>query len=425
MVIDSKDAALGTVLVIAAAPTGRRRTLDAASVLPDLAALPPGALSGRPEATVMELVDPADPQAVLSRLRTAAASPGPLVAFVVGQLLLDRRQHALHLALSRTTPANARSTALPWSWLAEDLGSRPASTTLVVDLVADDEAWRHIGERGVRPGRGTRLYGVIAPPPGRRTVRTPAYLKAFAAMLCSAEAPSPAQVHLHAAGLLESPGSVLLIAHEPEPVAHPSPPDTGVVAQSARADPDATTPTSEHEPVEGEAEQDGTQPPDLPPEPLAPILERADGATDGTDWSREPHGAILAAAREGRHAEAAAAAAVWEEAALRTHGPGSPQAIHWLEVRADLARLAADPVRSCELWMAAANNRLDRGQHADHPDVQGAVDRAHHEFEGIREREQARRLAPALVSLRMRVVGRQHEAVESLRRRVGRLHAAP
>ncbi|MGW1927642.1 hypothetical protein ACWCQ0_54800, partial [Streptomyces massasporeus] len=72
-------AATGTAFLLAAAPAGRGRAMDAASVLPALAAVPPGVLTGTGTATLVELADPLDPQTVLTRLRAAAASPGPLV----------------------------------------------------------------------------------------------------------------------------------------------------------------------------------------------------------------------------------------------------------------------------------------------------------------------------------------------------------
>jgi hypothetical protein len=92
----------GTVLLLAASPTGKGCLVDAASVLPVLAAVPPAILSGTDTANVVELADPLEPQAVLTRLRAAAAAPGPLTVFVTGQLQLDRRQRLPHLALART-----------------------------------------------------------------------------------------------------------------------------------------------------------------------------------------------------------------------------------------------------------------------------------------------------------------------------------
>src|SRR3954453_13001156 len=114
----------GTVLLLAAAPGGKGCFGDAASVLPVLAAVSPAVLSGTDTANVVELADPLEPQAVLTRLRAAATAPGPLTVFVTGQLLLDRRQHLTHLALARTTTSTARYTAFPWHWIREELRLR-------------------------------------------------------------------------------------------------------------------------------------------------------------------------------------------------------------------------------------------------------------------------------------------------------------
>src|SRR4051794_41437933 len=78
-------AAPGTVLLLAASPAGKGCLVDAASVLPVLAAGPPAVLSGTDTANVVELVDPLEPQAVLTRLRAAAAAPRPLTLLVTRQ----------------------------------------------------------------------------------------------------------------------------------------------------------------------------------------------------------------------------------------------------------------------------------------------------------------------------------------------------
>lgn len=166
----------GTVLLLAASPVGRGRLVDAASVLPVLAAVPPAVLAGTDTANVVELADPLEPQAVLTRLRAAATAPGPLTLFVTGQLQLDRRQRLPHLALARTTPATVRYTGLPWHWLREELRLRPpGSTTLVADLHADPEAWQWLGANpstaGARPPctGGSRRPGAGGRWPRRRT----------------------------------------------------------------------------------------------------------------------------------------------------------------------------------------------------------------------------------------------------------------
>lgn len=165
----------GTVLLLAASPVGKSRLVDAASVLPVLAAVPPTVLSGTDTANVVELADPLEPQAVLTRLRAVAATPGPLTVFVTGQLALDRRQHLPHLALARTTPATVRYTALPWQWIREEFRLRsPGSTTLLLDLHADADAWGWLRTHALDSGRNNAVFGRIAPPPSRRTVAAPA-----------------------------------------------------------------------------------------------------------------------------------------------------------------------------------------------------------------------------------------------------------
>ncbi|MGN7138374.1 hypothetical protein ACTHS2_15150, partial [Streptomyces pseudogriseolus] len=171
----------GTVLLLAASPLGRGRLVDAASVLPVLAAVPPSVLSGADTANVVELADPLEPQAVLTRLRAAAAAPGPLTVYVAGELRLDRRQRLPHLALARTTPSTVRYTALPWHWFRDELRLRPAgATTLFLDLRADADTWQALCAPPApgRPfpldcGRDAAVYGRIAPPPARRGVASP------------------------------------------------------------------------------------------------------------------------------------------------------------------------------------------------------------------------------------------------------------
>ncbi|CAM5316013.1 hypothetical protein SGRIM128S_04233 [Streptomyces griseomycini] len=198
----------GTVLLLAASPLGRGRLVDAASVLPVLAAVSPAVLAGTDTANVVELADPLQPQAVLTRLRAAAAAPGPLTVYVTGQLQLDRRQRLPHLALARTTASTVRYTAFPWHWFREELRLRPTgATTLFLDLHADPETWQAL--RAPRPpgpgpvsldcGRDNAVYGRVAPPPSRRGVAEPAYMKAVATILRSGRRPPDEELHQQAA----------------------------------------------------------------------------------------------------------------------------------------------------------------------------------------------------------------------------------
>ncbi|MFI1533726.1 hypothetical protein [Streptomyces anandii] len=350
-----------TVLLLAASPVGRGRLVDAASVLPVLAAVEPAVLSGADAATVVELADPLEPQAVLTRLRAAAAAPGPLTLFLTGQLHLDRRQRLPHLALARTTPATVRYTALPWHWLREELRLRPeGTTTIVADLHADAESWQWLRERPLDAGRDVAVYGRVAPPPGRRAVGSPSYMKAVATILRSGHRPPPEQLHEQALARLgeaDGPAGLVLTARRPEPVT-------------------------------------------------------------------EPHAAIAACVRSGRHGDADALAARWERSAVRTHGPASEEALHWAEVRADLAMLAGDPARSCRAWLTVAAARLAMGQQGDAPAVEAAVDRAHHQWGQLRDPARARELGTVLAELRGRVPGRRSGALDHVRRQLRQMEGA-
>ncbi|MDV9178812.1 hypothetical protein R6V09_52910, partial [Streptomyces sp. W16] len=205
----------GTVLLLAASPVGKGRLVDAASVLPVLAAVAPSVLSGTETANVVELADPLEPQAVQTRLRAAATAPGPLTVFITGQLQLDRKQRLPHLALARTTPATVRYTAFPWAWVREELRLRaPGTTTLLLDLHADAETWQWLRAHPLDSGRAHAVYGRIAPPPPRRGVAVPTYMKAVGTILRSGSRPPVEQLHQLALSRLGAEGyaDVLLAA---------------------------------------------------------------------------------------------------------------------------------------------------------------------------------------------------------------------
>ncbi|MFF7447499.1 MULTISPECIES: hypothetical protein [unclassified Streptomyces] len=345
----------GTVLLLAAAPAGKGCLVDAASVLPVLAAVPPAVLSGADTANVVELADPLEPQAVLTRLRAAAAAPGPLTVFVTGQLQLDRRQRLPHLALARTTPSTVRYTAFPWHWFRDELRLRPAGAThFVLDLHADPETWQWLREHPLDTGRDNAVHGRIAPPPPRRTVATPAYMKAVATILRSGHRPPLEELHQQALSRLPQEGvGQVLTAREPA--------------------------------------------------------------------AGDPHALISAAVAARRHGDADALAAHHELTAVRAHGPASQEALHWSEVRADLAMFAGDPARSCRAWLAVARTRLAAGQAPDTAEVEAAVDRAHHQWGRIDDPARARELGPALADLRTRVPGRREGALDHVHRHLSQL----
>ncbi|WP_406331490.1 hypothetical protein [Streptomyces sp. NBC_00203] len=370
----------GTVLLLAASPVGKGCLVDAASVLPVLAAVSPAVLSGTDTANVVELADPLEPQAVLTRLRAAATAPGPLTVFMTGQLQLDRRQRLPHLALARTTPATVRYTAFPWHWITEELRLRPpGTTTLFVDLHADAETWDHLIAHPLTAGPSAALYGRIAPPPPRRTVAAPAYMRAVATILRSGWRPPLPQLHQQAlTRVMGDDGRTDLVLTPGTPAVPPQP----------------RTPTP-------------TAPPPLPARPpVAPA---------------DAHESISAAVQAGRHGEAAGLAGQQEQAALRAHGPASEQVLHWMEVRADLAMFAGDAVLSCRTWLTIATTRINAGQAPDSPAVESAVDRAHHQWGRIDDAARARELGPALADLRLSVPGRREGALDHVQQQLRQL----
>ena len=510
---------MGTVLLLAAAPASEARVLDAASALPGLAAVPAGVFTGTESASVVELADPVDPQAVLVRFRAAAAAEGPLTVVIVAELHADARRGGIHIALARTNPSTIRYSALPWAWLTHELAARaPSTTTLLVDLAAGPAAWELLGREGLPMGEGVAMYGRVFPagPPPRwrrksgRPPAAPAYIQEFVRVWRSGARPPLPALHDQAAAQAGPADAVFLAADTggpgtagfdasdpgtagfgasagaggpltapqpvdappapaqppapgpgfapaaepaPAPGAEPGPAPVPQRAQESAPDPMPTPPPLPPAPADARRESDAPHGPgpagvtaadDAPQAPPrtgdqggpqrspytgyrnspqeSPYNGRHRGPQGGPP--ADPHEAIFSAARAGRHGEAASIAAAWEGAALRAEGAASDGALHWLEVRADLARLAEDPTRSCELWMAAARVRVERGEAADAQDVEAAVDRAHHQWEQLRDPATARRLAPTLLSLRRQVPGRQPGAVRLLEERLEALPGA-
>ncbi len=404
----SRGSTTGTALLLAASPVGKGCLVDAASVLPVLAAVAPAVLAGTDTANVVELADPLEPQAVLTRLRAAAVAPGPLTVFLTGQLQLDRKQHLPHLALARTTPATVRYTAFPWHWIAEELRLRtPGTTTLFLDLHADAAAWQYVTARPFAAGPGVSVYGRVAPPPPRRAVAVPTYMKTVATILRSGHRPEPARLHQQALGRLSSEGAaygdVVLAWDAVSGV-------SGAGVSAAPSVPDVP------EPVRAESARPRT--PDGLERPTH--TEEAPGGAEEATPS-DPHSLITSAVQAGRHAEADALAAQWEQSALRTHGPASEEVLHWTEVRADLAMFAGHPARSCRAWLSVARKRLNAGQAPDAPAVESAVDRAHHQWTSLGDSADARELGPVVVELRRRVPGRREGAVRHAERQLEKL----
>ncbi|MFI9824608.1 hypothetical protein ACIHFC_29765 [Streptomyces sp. NPDC052013] len=373
----------GYALLIAAEPQ-TRHPLAVAAMLPQLSAIPPARLVGSRYASAVQLANPDDPNTVLTAVRTAAAAEGQLLVYLAGHLAVDHRQHRLHLALARTTARTVRYTALPWHWLAAELQHRPSgTTTVVVDLAADTDVWQALVQREQTLEGPYALYGAVQLQ-DRRHRPTPAYTHALAHILRTAPARPPADdLHDQAArtAALEETATMWLGPHPPSP-----------------------TPPAPGAPI----------PVDLPAQRPAPTQPAPPASED------DPHRAISKASRAGRHAEAAAIAAAWEQAALRQHGATSPEVAHWIEVRAVIALEEGAPDRACALWLRGAVVRMTAGQPETHPDVVAAVDRAHYAWHHVTDPHKARELGTELSTLRTQVPGKSG-AREDVQRRLAEL----
>lgn len=431
----------GHVLLIAGSPSGRRRhQVRPAENLHALAAVPASALLRTTEpADMVQLADSAEPQSVLTRLRAAAAAPGPLLVYLTGLLVVDRRGLTPHLALARTTAHTVRYTALPWTWLRDVLRQRPYPTVILADLAADRTAWPHVRQAPDQLTEGLPLYAVVTPPQAA-SAEVPgatAYTRRLAELLRTSTVRQPvAELHQMAAadaGL--PPGTLALTADRSAAV----PPGSEVPAPGAGQGPVPGAVTAPPAPPAAPAVPRQTAgPPTAPvpaPDPVSVSVPARVSAPEPGPFSLsgpvrppvaepDPHLAIQQAAAGGRHTEAAAMAAAWESYALRVAGPGSAEVRHWQEVRADLARLSGNQVLAAELWMAVARAHLSHAPEDD-PRVTAAVDNAHHCWERVTDPVQARRLGPELVALRTRAPGPGARSLRAARRRLEQVNALP
>ncbi|MFJ7204846.1 hypothetical protein ACIQWR_15050 [Streptomyces sp. NPDC098789] len=397
----------GHVLLIAGGPAVHRRTVQVApsANLAALGVVPASALLNSGVSSDTTYLDGArDPNLVLTRLRTAAATRGPLLVYLSGRLTVDRRSRRLHLALATTTAGSVRYTALPWEWLAAELRDRPArSTTVLLDLVADKTAWPLLQEYGSLPVTpSAEVYGVVSPPGFAGSGNTVSgYTRCWIDQLASSPG-RPANLQLHALAL----GAAAL------------PPGT-VVLPTAR---ELAAPTS------------ASVAASVPVQPSAPAAPEAPGPTatataitptpTPTPTLTDPRPHIHALATAGRHTEAAALAQAWEEHVVQQTGPGSPEATRWLEIRADLARMAGTFGTATRLWTSAGLIRLAR-QSPDAPEVHAAAAGALYCWTQLRDQGTALDTAPELIRFLRALRSFDSRHIEMAQQRLEFLHRAP
>ncbi|MGP3690272.1 hypothetical protein ACTVZO_37205 [Streptomyces sp. IBSNAI002] len=365
----------GHVLLIAGDAAVRRRGVQVApsANVAALGVVPVSALlnSGVPYDTTY-LDGARDPNTVLMRLRTAAATPGPLLVYLSGRLTADRRADRLHLALAGTTAGSVRYTALPWEWLGTELACRPAGlTTVLLDLVADKAAWPLLQEYGSLPASpSAEVYGVVCPPGWQGAgLVVSSYTRAWIDQLrASPTRPANLQLHALAVGAAALPPGSLVLPGARE-LAMATPP--GPVPGQAVAHPG-----EEHRRAEAPRPQQSARV-DLPDDP-------------------RPH--IHSLATAGRHSEAALLAQAWEQYVHQTHGPDSPEALDWVEIRADLARMAGDFRLATQLWSGAVRTRLG-SQAPDAADVHAAAAGALYCWTQLKDAGAALETGPDLIRL--------------------------
>ncbi|MDI5961253.1 hypothetical protein [Streptantibioticus silvisoli] len=400
----------GHLLLVAGAGTTHRRrpAHDPGANLAALAAVPVAVLLGSDVPTDTTHLDGHRGQnALLMRLRTAVATPGPLLIYLTGRLTADRRAHRLHLAMPDTTAGTTRYTALPWQWVLEAVRTRPPGlSTVVVDLAADAAAWQRLRDEPAELTADLNLYGVVAPPGW--AVAGPGIPSHYTAHLIdqlrrNPDRPPWPRLHALTVAGADLPPGALVVPAAPELVPHPDhrpqPDERHVPQPDEQHAPAGRAPAAE--PPRAAA---GEPPPvarTAPPEPVVlsgPVLPApaALPAVAPEADPADPRPFIWRAAQEGMHQQAADAAAAWEQHAIRTHGLDSLQATEWGEIRADLARTAGDWPLATRLWTAAAQARL-RHQPHDTPEVLDAARGAHYCWQHIDDPAEAVATGPELL----------------------------
>ncbi|MEV6170882.1 DMT family transporter [Streptomyces sp. NPDC051954] len=155
----------------------------------------------------------------------------------------------------------------------------------------------------------------------------------------------------------------------------------------------------------------------LPQHPLLTL----DSAPGG-----DAHAFLWRLAHAGRFEEVEAAIRNSENHAVRVHGAKSPEATHWIEVRAVVARIAGDPGLAARLWLAAARfySSLPR---PDLHERRACLDRAFHEWSNVKDNHAIGQLAPALREMYENDPDHRPEVPDAIDRRLRRrgIHSVP
>ncbi|MEU3774269.1 hypothetical protein AB0F11_13885 [Streptomyces sp. NPDC032472] len=108
----------------------------------------------------------------------------------------------------------------------------------------------------------------------------------------------------------------------------------------------------------------------------------------------------------------------------QTCGLASPEAVEWVEIRADLARMAGDFALATQLWTTATRTRLTR-QAPDAPDVHAAAAGALYCWTQLKDRKAALTAGPDLVRLLRSLPSLDARHLQLTQQRLQFLHREP
>ncbi|NUU24521.1 MAG: hypothetical protein HOV68_23895, partial [Streptomycetaceae bacterium] len=155
------------MLLVTGVGQGRRkgRALeDAEAALAGWVGLPPQILIPDAPADVVQLPAGSGPQTVRGYLERASVTRGPVLVYLTGHLMPDRRGE-LHVTLRDSTPGSVRYDGLPWAWLAETMRIRdPLQTLVIADLTASDALRTDITAASEVLTDRLPLWAVLTPP---------------------------------------------------------------------------------------------------------------------------------------------------------------------------------------------------------------------------------------------------------------------
>ncbi|NUS55469.1 MAG: hypothetical protein HOV66_11515, partial [Streptomycetaceae bacterium] len=191
----------GFVLLVAGVGLGRRKKRaleDSEAALAGWVGLPPQILIADAPADVVQLPAGSGPQTVRGYLERASVTRGPVVVYVTGHLMPDRRGE-LHLTLRDSSPGSVRYDGLPWAWIAETLRIRdPRDTLVVADLTASDDVRARVHAAPEELAARLPLWAVVAPPPSSHDEPAHAFTRTLTVAARRGFLGCPAQVEVAA-----------------------------------------------------------------------------------------------------------------------------------------------------------------------------------------------------------------------------------